>query len=94
MQDSTEMVNVTEKLWFKRGRAGVGYRPQTWQGWASLAAFLVLLGGSVELLKWWLGDESRAQAVTLIVAAVEILGFMKFIRGRAEAAPLKNKTER
>lgn len=83
------MVNVAEKLWFKRGKAGVGYRPQTWQGWASLAAFLVLLGGSVELLKWWLGDSTRTQAVTFIVAAVEILGFMKFMRGRVEAPPAK-----
>lgn len=89
MRGSTEMVNVTEKFWFKRGKAGVGYRPQSWQGWASLAAFLAVLGGSVELMQWWLGEDTRAQAVTFIVAAVQILGFMKFIRGRAEAAPIK-----
>ncbi|MBY0509636.1 MAG: hypothetical protein K2P94_05735 [Rhodospirillaceae bacterium] len=80
---------MSDKFWFRRGRAGIGYRPQTWQGWASLAAFLVLLGGSVELVQWWLGDDTRGRTVVFVVAAVEILGFMKFLRGRAEAAPLK-----
>jgi hypothetical protein len=83
------MVIVSDKIWFKRGRAGVGYRPQTWQGWASLVGFLTVLAGSVELLQWWLGEDTRGQSVTFIVAAVEILGFMKFIRGRAETAPVQ-----
>ncbi len=88
------MVHVSEKIWFKRGRAGVGYRPRNWQGWASLVAFLVLLGGSVELVQWWLGDDTRARTVVFVVAAIEHLGFMKFIRGRAEAAPLVNRVKK
>lgn len=80
-------MKIGDKTWFKRGRAGLGYWPRTWQGWASLAAFLVVLGGSVELAQALLGEGPRAQGVAFIVAAVEIMGFMKFIRGRTEAAP-------
>lgn len=32
-------------LWFRRKKYGWGWTPSTWQGWAVLAAYLVLLIG-------------------------------------------------
>jgi hypothetical protein len=81
------LLAAADKPWFKRGRAGVGYRPQTWQGWASLTAFLVVLAGSVELVQAILGEDRRGQSIAFIVAAVEIMGFMKFMRGRVATPP-------
>ena len=80
-------MDTVDRPWFKRGRAGLGYRPQTWQAWACIAAFLIFLGGSVELAQAAMGYSPQAQGVAFIVAAAEIMGFMKFIRRRTEAAP-------
>jgi hypothetical protein len=89
MSPARRLILATDgKAWFTRGRAGVGYRPQTWQGWVSLAAFVVVLGGSVEGIQAMLGEDARGQSIAFIVAAVEIMGFMKFIRGRVDA-PIK-----
>ena len=30
-------------LWFRRKRFGLGWYPETWQGWAVIAAYVILL---------------------------------------------------
>jgi hypothetical protein len=78
---------MNKEHWFTRGRAGTFIRPQTWQGWASLIGFLVVLTGSVEITQMILGEDSRGQSIAFIVAAVEIMGFMKFMRARTGTPP-------
>ncbi len=76
-------VNAIKK-WFRRGRGGLGHLPQTWQGWVCLAAFLALLGGTVMIIQTVWGEHPQAQGVAFVVAAFEIMGFMRFIRQHSE----------
>ncbi|HEV3091731.1 MAG TPA: hypothetical protein VGX91_09890 [Candidatus Cybelea sp.] len=32
------------RYWFKRRRLGLGWAPQTWEGWAATAGFVALSG--------------------------------------------------
>jgi hypothetical protein len=78
-------VSASHKHWFRRGRGGLGHFPQTWQGWVSLAAFLVVLSGTVLVIGGFWGDHPQAQAVTFVVAAFEIMGFLRFVRAHSES---------
>jgi len=82
-------VTASDKTWFKRGRGGVGVWPHAWQGWVCLAVFLVVLGGSVELAQALLRETGQGQIAAFIIAAIEIMGFMKFTRSRADITPKK-----
>jgi hypothetical protein len=77
-------MNMDEgKYWFRRGASGLGHFPQTWQGWLSLVGFAGVLATTVLVLQARLGDSTRAQSVVLLVAAVEIMAFMGFVRRRS-----------
>lgn len=39
------------KYWFKRRRYGYGWVPTTWQGWASVGAFVAIIAGGVVMIK-------------------------------------------
>jgi hypothetical protein len=54
-----------------------------------LAVFLVVLGGSVELAQVLLAETGQGQIAAFIIAAIEIMGFMKFTRSRADITPQK-----
>ena len=77
-------MSASHKHWFKRGAGGLGHLPQTWQGWASLSVFLALLTATVFVIGTFWGDHPQAQAVTFIVAAVEIMGFLRFVRAHSK----------
>ena len=40
-----------QKYWFKRRRYGYGWTPVTWQAWASLGVFLVIITGGTVVLE-------------------------------------------
>ena len=73
-----------EAFWFRRGRTGLGHWPQTWQGWACVGGFMALLVGSVLILESVLSAHAQGQAIVLVIAAVEIMGFMRFVRKRSQ----------
>ncbi len=66
--------------WFKRKKIGFGYSPQTWQGWLCTFAFAGLLAGSVLIVQDWGKDETSGRNGAFVVAAVEIMGFMIFVK--------------
>ena len=74
---------MTQKAWFKRGQSGLGHFPQSWEGWASFAAFLVALVSTVLILQTFLGDGARGQSVIFLAAAFEIMAFLRFVRSRS-----------
>lgn len=37
------MKNTPQKLWFRAKRYGYGWYPCTWEGWLSVAIFIILL---------------------------------------------------
>jgi hypothetical protein len=37
------VTNTTRRPWFGPKRIGFGLRPQTWQGWAIVAAFTIVV---------------------------------------------------
>jgi hypothetical protein len=78
------------KAWFKRGASGLGIYPQTWQGWACLGAFLVILMISVQAVESLL-PEGHLRGAAFIVAAIEIMAFMAFARRQAEPLPPRQK---
>lgn len=78
------MMNAASKPWFRRKKIGFGYTPQTWQGWASLVAFLGLLAVSVTLAEGLGANEAAGRNGAFVVAAVEIMGFMIFVRRNAD----------
>ncbi len=75
---------MTAKAWFRRGPSGLGHFPQTWEGWASFATFLVALVSTVLILQTFLGDGGRGQGLIFLTAALEIMAFLRFVRGRSE----------
>jgi hypothetical protein len=58
--------------------------PQTWQGWAVVAGFITVLCGSVLAIQRLLGDTGESQGLIFVVAAIEIMGFMAFVRKRSQ----------
>ncbi len=80
----SSMMNAASKPWFRRKKIGFGYAPQTWQGWASIVAFLGLLGASVSFAQTLGADEAAGRNGAFVVAAVEIMGFMIFVRRNAD----------
>lgn len=45
------MGDVSRKPWFGPKRIGFGLRPQTWQGWAVITAFVVVVLVIVDLVR-------------------------------------------
>jgi len=58
--------------------------PQTWQGWVSLAVFLGILAVTVAVSQQLGADESSGRNGAFLVAAIEIMGFMIFVRRHAK----------
>ena len=77
-------MQANPKPWFKRQQIGFGYAPQTWQGWLSVAIFLGILAVSVPLAQSLGTDETAGRNGAFVVAAVEIMGFMIFVRRNAD----------
>ena len=79
-------MHAGEKTWFRAGKGGIGHLPQTWQGWVSIAAFISALITSVEIVQALAGDTARGQSVAFVVAAIEIMAFLSFVRKRSQAS--------
>ena len=77
-------MTTTQKHWFRRGQGGYGYIPQTWQGWISVVGFLAILTATVVLTQNAMGESTNAQSTAFVIAAVEIMGFMMFVRRNAD----------
>lgn len=58
-----------ERYWFRRRRYGYGWTPCTWQGWLSLAVFLIVVIGGVSVWHSTVGS-----IVTVAVAGVVFIG--------------------
>lgn len=56
--------------WFAPKRFGIGYSPSSWQGWALVAVYGVLMLGVPRLLH----DDSHARVVTMTALTVVFLG--------------------
>ncbi len=77
------IVDAGDITWFRRGPRGLGHIPQTWQGWAGVGVFVLILVCSVEIMQAFLAEAERGQSIVFVVAAIEIMAFMKFVRRRA-----------
>ncbi|HVA13413.1 MAG TPA: hypothetical protein VNF99_09200 [Stellaceae bacterium] len=44
---------MSERLWFRAKTYGWGWTPATWEGWAVMLAYIVLVGGWVAYLAHW-----------------------------------------
>jgi hypothetical protein len=77
-------VSAVPKPWFRRKRIGFGVTPQTWQGWVSVALFLGILAISVTVAESWGADETSGRNGAFVIAALEIMGFMIFVRRHTE----------
>jgi len=73
-------VSAVSKAWFRRKRIGFGYTPQTWQGWVSVAVFLAILAATVTVAESLGADETSGRNGAFVIAAIEIMGFMIFVR--------------
>ncbi|MBX7481824.1 hypothetical protein [Qipengyuania qiaonensis] len=71
-----------DKAWFEPKRRGYGAgRPIAWQGWASIAAWalVLLLGG---LLVMWDREIGAIAALALVVPATAVLVYIAAIKTR------------
>ena len=60
------------ELWFKRRRYGLGWTPVTWQGWAVVGAFVVvLIAGAVPAER--AGGAAEAAYLVVVVVAIAAL---------------------
>ena len=75
---------MSARHWFKRKRIGFGYTPQTWQGWVSILVFLGILAVSVPVAESFGADETSGRNGAFVVAALEIMGFMIFVRRHSQ----------
>lgn len=66
----------TEKLWFKRKLYGWGWTPNTWQGWAVTAVYLIL----IFLLSFALDKNVGRKEVFLIFVLPTIVLTFAFIK--------------
>lgn len=76
-------MNETNRAWFRRGKGGLGHVPQTWQGWVSLGLFIAVLLASVAIIERLMVETERGQGIVFVIAAVEIMIFLKFVRRRS-----------
>ena len=72
------------KPWFRRQQVGFGFMPQTWQGWLSVAVFLGILAASVQFAQTLGTSEASGRNGAFVVAAIEIMGFMIFVRRNSD----------
>lgn len=82
-------MGAAENKWFRRGSKGLGHFPRTWQGWASLAAFMVVLAESVEIMQTYMAENGAGQGIVWVVAALEIIAFMGFVRRHSQVPDTK-----
>jgi len=76
---------LSARPWFRRKRIGFGYTPQTWQGWVSILVFLGILAVSVPVAESLGADETSGRNGAFVVAALEIMGFMIFVRRHTQS---------
>lgn len=55
--------------WFAPKRLGIGYSPSSWQGWALIGAYGVLMIAVPRLLR----DDGNARVVTMITLTIAFL---------------------
>ena len=61
---------MSNKLWFKRRRYGWGWTPVTWQGWLTLAIFLIVVLCAGALLPMKPADPSVFELVLFFMVTV------------------------
>lgn len=68
------------KIWFKAKRYGWGWYPATWQGWAVLAIYLVVVIASIPALDDSTGEPSVAYYVLVLLATANLI-FISYRKG-------------
>lgn len=65
---------MTEKnLWFKRKRYGYGWVPVTWQGWLTVAIFVVVISVSAVFIEYQNVESVLSMSLYLIFVLVASL---------------------
>ncbi len=54
-----------------------------------MAAFIIVLLGSVEIMQRYMVENERGQSIVWVVAALEIMAFMGFVRKHSQASDTK-----
>jgi len=70
-------------FWFKPRRYGHGATPSTWQGWAAIIAFPVVVALVALALIWALPDVLGVIAFVIFITAAT-LGFIAFVRKKTD----------
>jgi len=71
--------------WFKPRRYGYGATPSTWQGWATIAAFIVVcVLGALALFAWAPLPWNIIAFLAFMVLAVLVL--ISIVRGKTDGA--------
>lgn len=70
------------RFWFRPRKYGYGASPTTWEGWAIVAAYIVVLG----LLSWWAqgGMNTERLPVFLTIAAALTIGLIWICRKKTD----------
>lgn len=70
------------RYWFCPRKYGYGAEPTTWQGWAIVAAYILVLG----LLSWWAqgGVNTERLAVFLVSALALTIGLIWICRKKTD----------
>ena len=73
----------TGNHWFKPRRYGHGASPSTWQGWATIIAFVIVFPLLALALIWAMPNVWGNLAVVIFIPAA-VLGFIAFVRKKTD----------
>jgi hypothetical protein len=62
--------DMTTKAWFGPKWLGIGLSPSSWQGWLSLLAYIVIVGGGMRGISMAGLDDTRSGTAAVIYVAV------------------------
>ncbi|MAG45167.1 MAG: hypothetical protein CMH63_00135 [Nanoarchaeota archaeon] len=66
------------KLWFKNRRFGIGWYPCSWEGWAVIGVYLVLMGF---LVKNYLVKMNTSEYIFAVVVLTGLLIVVSYKKG-------------
>ena len=69
-------------FWFRPRRYGHGASPSTWQGWATILAFVIIFPLALALF-WAMPNLLGIIAVVIFIPAA-VLGFIAFVRKKTD----------
>lgn len=71
------------EYWFKPRRYGYGATPTSWQGWAVVAAFVLVLLGTAKVL---ITDAHPHPGLFIVAVLAEVAGLILVCRAKTDGA--------